>query len=77
MTFGMGSPIVSRAIIKELGRNGEAAAQAHEAGESRAALDAAELRELEQAELAVVVPVSHPAPPAARHRSLLDRLLRR
>jgi hypothetical protein len=74
----MGSPIVSRAIVKELGHEGEAAAEAHEAAESRAALDAADLRELERAEYYNGAPTPVPAPAAAaRRRGLLDRLLRR
>ncbi len=80
MTFGQGNPIVSRAIIKGLGREGEAAAEAREDGESRAALDEAELRELERAQFAMVASAVHVAPAApraARRRSLLDRLLGR
>lgn len=79
MTFGGANPITARAALKTL--NGDQqAAEAREAGQSRAALDEAELRELEHAEYyggetAQAAPAV--APPAARRRSLLDRILGR
>jgi hypothetical protein len=75
MSFGSG-PITPWAAIKAFGRKREAAAEAIEASERRAALDEEELHELDEAEYAAVAPTHHIAAPA-RQRSFLDRILGR
>ena len=77
MTLGSGGPIVRRAIIKALRGVQEAAASAHEADISQAALDEADLRELERAEYYREPPAESPPGPPAPRRSLIDRLLGR
>lgn len=77
MTIGAGGPIVGRAIIDALGEDQRAAANATDAKAARAALDNAELREVERAEYYGEAP-SRPrvrrAPPVRR---LIDRLFGR
>jgi len=75
MSFGSG-PFTPWAAIKAFGRRREAAAEAADASERRAALDEEELRELDEAGYEAVAPAHHPSAPATR-RSLLHRLLGR
>jgi hypothetical protein len=76
--MGLGGPpnpgIWGEAVRGALNASQDAAAQGHEASAQRAALDEAELRELEGVEL---YGGKAEAPLPARRRSLLDRLLRR
>ncbi|MHB8398734.1 MAG: hypothetical protein ACYDCI_07345 [Candidatus Limnocylindrales bacterium] len=67
---------MSRAIIIALGQDQEAAADASDANDDRAALDDAELRELEQAQYYGAAP-SQPPVRATPRRRLVDRLLGR
>jgi hypothetical protein len=77
MTVGGGGPIVGRAIIQALDHDQEAAAAAGEAETTRAALDDAELRELERAEYYGEAPSQPPARRASPLRRLIDRLFGR
>ena len=69
-------PIAARAVIKALDRNQEEAAAAHDENASQAALDEADLRDVERAEYYGDAPEPL-AKPAGTHRSLIDRLLGR
>lgn len=71
------NPIIAKATIEDMNRVLEDAAEAREENESRAERDADELRELEESQYGAVSGVHAAAPPLARRRSLLDRLLRR
>jgi hypothetical protein len=70
-------PISARAVIKALGKDQEDAAAAHDENASQAALDEADLRDVERAEYYGDAPAKPPAKPAVTHRSLIDRLLGR
>lgn len=73
------NPVTGEAIRKALGPDQVAAASGSAEQQQRAALDEAELRDLERAEYYGETPaVNEDATPAARpRRSILDRLLRR
>jgi len=76
MTMG-GGPITGRAIIIALGQDQEAAADASDANAVRAALDDAELREVERAEYYVEAPSQPPVRRTTPLRRLIDRLFGR
>ena len=73
MTLAGGGPIVGRAIIQAVDEEGETAAGASDARAARAALDDAELREIEAARYYGETP----APPPARRAGPLRRLIGR
>lgn len=72
MTMGPG-PITGEITRQGLMHDQIVEAEAHEDAVSRAILDEEELRELEHAEYYP----NEPVPAMPRHRSFLDRLLRR
>ena len=78
MTFS-GSPFSSEGIRKIIGPDESAAANESSERQRMAALDEAELRDLERAEYYGETPavVGHATPAPRRFRSILDRLLRR
>lgn len=78
MTFGP-DPIAADAALRGLTADQHAAANQHDASIKRAALDEAELHDLERAEYYGEAPaaLNPEALPKAAHRSLLDRLFRR
>ena len=73
MTLAGGGPIVGRAIIQAVDEEGEAAAGASDAKAARAALDEAELREIEGARYYGEAPAPPPARRAGPLRSLIGR----
>ena len=76
MTFP--PPFSSEGIRKVLGPDEEPSANESSRRQRMAALDDAELRDLERAMYQGEMPIVHEAAtPATRRRSILDRLLRR
>jgi hypothetical protein len=77
MTVGGGGPIVGRAIIQAVDQDNEAAAGASDAKAARAALDDAELRELERTRYYGDAASQPPGRRTAPLRGLIDRLFGR